>query len=206
MKPTDENVRLLSNAVLTDARGDAEKVVTEAKTKADEIRAQAQEQAAAERAKILQQAAAEAERMRSQAVATSQLKARTLQLEQREKLLTDVFEAARKQLATIQKSSDYEKTAMQLLREALSQLGAGDALVRADAQTRKFYTPAVLEKLSAELKMEIKLGDPLQQGTGVIVETQDGHRQYDNTLETRLKRMQDLLRSPVYHILMGEAI
>ncbi len=206
MKPTDENVRLLTNAVLTDVRGDAEKVVAEAKTKAGEIRSQAQERAAAERSRILQQAAAEAERARSQVIATTQLKARTQQLEQREKLLNEVFEAARRQLAAIQKSSDYEKTAVQLLREALAQLGAGDARVMADERTRKFYTPAVLEKISADLKVEIQLGEPLKQGTGVIVETEDGHRQYDNTLETRLKRMQDSLRSPVYHILMGEAI
>ena len=52
----------------------------------------------------------------------------------------------------------------------------------------------------------MKLAHPLEKGTGVVVETHDGHLQYDNTLETRLNRLQNLLRSPVYHLLMGETI
>lgn len=60
--------------------------------------------------------------------------------------------------------------------------------------------------MSKELNITIRLGEPLKRGLGVMVETQDGHRQFDNTLETRLRRMKETLRSPVYHILMGEAL
>jgi vacuolar-type H+-ATPase subunit E/Vma4 len=49
------------------------------------------------------------------------------------------------------------------------------------------------------------MGETLEQGTGVVVETLDGHRQLDNTLETRLKRMEEALRTPVYRILTGES-
>jgi V/A-type H+-transporting ATPase subunit E len=205
MKSTEENIKGLSQAVLNDARSDAEQVLAEARTKAEAIRKQAAEQAAAERARILEKANVEAERLRSQAVATTQLKARTTELEQREKLLNEVFEKAGQKISAADKGADYEKTANMLLREALTQLGAEAAVVRADKATQKFLTTAELEKLSKELKVKIKLGEPLQEGLGVVVETEDGHRQYDNTLETRLKRMRDALRSPVYHILMGEA-
>ena len=61
-------------------------------------------------------------------------------------------------------------------------------------------------RVSRDMKVKAKLGEPLKQGTGLIVETEDGRRQYDNTLETRLGRLQDTLRSPVYHLLMGEAL
>ncbi len=54
--------------------------------------------------------------------------------------------------------------------------------------------------------VRLRAGEPLARGTGVVLETPDGHRRYDNTLETRLARMQDGLRAPVYHILMGEAV
>jgi vacuolar-type H+-ATPase subunit E/Vma4 len=80
------------------------------------------------------------------------------------------------------------------------------AKVRADKTTQEIFTTGMLEQLSKELKVKIQLGELLEQGTGVVVETVDGHRQYDNTLETRLKRMQDMLRTPVNHILMGEAL
>jgi V/A-type H+/Na+-transporting ATPase subunit E len=205
MKSTDENIKGLSEAVLNDARNDAEQILADAKAKAEEIRKQAAVQAAAERAKILEKASVEAERLRSQAVSTTQLKARTTELEQREKLLNEVFEKAAQKISAADKNADYEKTATMLLREALTQLGAEAAVVRADKATQKFLSTAALEKLSKELNVKIKLGEPLKEGLGVVVETENGHRQYDNTLETRLKRMRDALRSPVYHILMGEA-
>jgi V/A-type H+-transporting ATPase subunit E len=206
MKPTDENIKVLSNAVLRDVRGDADQVLADARMKADEIRQRAQEQAEAERAKILEQASVEAERIRGQVVATNQLKARTMLLEQREKLLEEVFNTAKQRLPSVLRGSDYEKTAQRLLREAIQQLGGSAAMVRADAETLKSLTTGMLEDLSKETGMQIQLRDPLEKGFGVVAETEDGHRQYDNTLETRLRRMQDTLRSSVYRILMGESL
>lgn len=135
MESIDENIKVLSRAVLSDAQRDTEQVLDEAKKKADEIRQRAQEQADTERKKIMDQASKEAERIRSQVIATSQMKARTKQLEQREKLLEQVFDAAHEKLSTMQKSRDYEKVAQRLLREALVQLGASAAQVRADETT-----------------------------------------------------------------------
>lgn len=206
MKSPDENIKILSKAVLSDAREDAEQTTSEAKTKIEKIRQSAKEEAQTERSNILEQAKREAERVRSQAIAVAQLKARTMQLEQREKLLEDVFSEARQKLANLQRDSDYEQVAENLLREALTQLKADAVKVRADKTTQEIFTTSALEKLSKDLKVKIQLGDALEKGTGVIVETLDGHRQYDNTLENRLKRMQDGLRTSVYHILMGEAL
>lgn len=204
MKLTDENIKGLADAVLNDVRGNAKQVLIDGKDKAELIRRRAADQATAERTQILAKASVEAERIRSQAIATTQLKARTQELEHREALLNNVFEAAAEKLVSVQKSNDYEKTAQLLLREAVVQLGANVVKVHADQATGKFINASVIEKLSKELKIKIQLDEPLAKGTGVVVETEDGHRQYDNTLETRLKRMRDTLRAPVYHILMGE--
>ena len=206
MKSPDENIKVLSRAVLSDVREDAERAISEAKTKVENIRQDAKEKAEAERSKILEQANREADRVRSQAVAVAQLKARTMQLEQREKLLDSVFSTARQKLTAMQRDSDYEQVAVRLLREAVTQLSASTVKVRADRTTQALFTTSMLEKLSKDLKVNIQLEEPLERGTGVIAETVDGHRQYDNTLETRLKRMQDSLRTSVYHILMGETI
>lgn len=206
MVSIDENIKVLSRAVLSDVQGDAEQVIAEAKEKAEKIRRRAQEQAEAERAKILEQATVEAERVRGQVVATNQLKARTMLLEQREKLLEEVFAAARQRLPSVQRDSDYEQIAQRLFREAIQQLGGGVALVRADEETLKSLSTGQIESVSTETQTQVRMGESLEKGHGVVAETEDGHRQYDNTLETRLKRMQDSLRAPVYRILMGEAL
>ena len=205
MVPVEGNMETLSQAVMSEARAEAEQILSDAKTKADAIKQRALGQAETERKEILARASQEAERTRRQTIATAQIKARSIQLESREKVLNKVFEAAHQQLSSLQQWSDYDKTAGHLLKEALTRLGSGKIQVYADEVTRQYLTPQLLESFSKELNIELQLKEPLEHGTGVIVEMVDGRRRYDNTLETRLSRMQDALRAPVYHLLMGES-
>jgi vacuolar-type H+-ATPase subunit E/Vma4 len=202
----DENIEALSRAILRDARAEAEQLQSEAKTKADAIRQHANEQAESERKVILEKARLEAERLRGQVVASAQLKARTMQLEHREKLLDKVFDAARQRLSTIQKRSDYDQVAAQLLREAVTQLKADHAEVRVDEATQKSLKAQALEQISRELNAQLSMGKSLEGGLGVVVDASEGRLHYDNTLETRLSRLQSALRSSVYHVLMGEKL
>jgi len=206
MKPEDENIEALSRAILRDARAEAEELQEEARAKAEAIRQRAQAEAESERNVILERAKQDAERLRSQAVATAQLKARTLQLEHREKLLDKVFDTVRERLLSIQKRSDYDKLAAQFLREAVSQLNAISAEVRADEATERFLKSTAVDKVSKELGAQITFGKPLESGTGLVVSASDGHLTYDNTLETRLSRLQSSLRSAVYQVLTGEKL
>ncbi|NWG07437.1 MAG: hypothetical protein HXY35_12210 [Chloroflexi bacterium] len=206
MKPEDENIEALSRAILRDARAEAEELQEEARVKAEAIRQRAQAEAEAERKVILDKAKQDAERLRSQAIASAQLKARTLQLEHREKLLDKVFDTARERLSTIQKRADYDKLAAQLLKEAVTQLNAETAEVRADEVTERFLKSSVAEKVSRELNAKITFGKPLESGTGLVVDAAGGRLHYDNTLESRLTRLQNSLRSAVYQVLMGEKL
>ncbi len=203
---TEENVDALAKAILSQAHAEADQILSEAKAKAELIRQQTQEQAAQIRKEVMDRANEEAQRLRSQSLATTQLKARTMQLEHREKLLDQVFKKALEELPGIQQWTDYEDIAKNLLREALTQLGSKEVKVHADAHTQSLLTESYLNDLSKEMNMNITLGEPLKRGTGVIVEANEGRLQFDNTLETRLKRMQNNLRSPIYHLLMGETL
>jgi V-type H+-transporting ATPase subunit E len=176
----------------------------EAKERAEAIHRRAREQAESERKTILDRANQDAERLRSQAVATAQLKARSMQLEHREKLLESVFEEVRKKLAEASKRPDYDAIAGLLLREALTQLRISKAEIRADEATLQALKKGALEQLARELKGEFVFGSTLEEGTGVVVDASDGKIHYDNTLETRLSRLQATLRSTVFNVLMGE--
>ena len=206
MKPEDENIEALSRAILRDARAEAEEMQEEALAKAEEIRQRAQAEAESERRAILERARKDSERLRSQAVASAQLKARTLQLEHREKLLDKVFDAARQRLASIQKRSDYDQVAAQLLREGITQLNAHSAEVRADEATERFLKTMMADRVKKELNAEISFGKHLEQGNGLVVSASGGRLTYDNTLETRLSRLRSALRSSVYQVLMGEKL
>jgi V-type H+-transporting ATPase subunit E len=203
MKTVEQDIELLARAIMVEAREEAEQLHAEAREKAEEIRRRAQKQAEEERKAILARAKEEADRLRSQSSATSQLKARSMQLEQREKILNEVFEEARKQLGSVKGRSDYREIAAMLAREALSQLKASDAEVQADESTQRTLK---LDELSRELNGKFTFGKNLEEGTGVVVNAAGGKLHYDNTLETRLNRLQGALRSSVYKVLMGEKV
>jgi len=206
MKPEEENIENLSRAILFEARTDAEQIHADAKEKVEAIRQQAQQQAESERAEIMERAKQEAERIRSQVIATAQMKARTLQLEHREQLLDKVFNTAKDKLSGLQKRPDYDKIVLELVREAIDQLKVDQAEVRADAATQKILNDQALNDISKELKTKLLVGKALEDGTGIVIDADNGRLHYDNTLETRLNRLQSALRSAVYHVLMGERL
>jgi vacuolar-type H+-ATPase subunit E/Vma4 len=204
MKTEVDNIEMLERAILSEARDAADQIEAEAKQKVEAIRKRAQAQVEQERKAILDLARQDVERLRGQAVATAQLKARSLQLAHREQLLDRVFKTVKEKLPEIQKRPDYDQIAAMLLREALTQLRVNKADVRADETTQKSLKKQTLDEISKELNGEFTIVGALEEGTGIVVDAADGKLHYDNTLETRLARLQDALRSSVYKVLIGE--
>jgi V-type H+-transporting ATPase subunit E len=206
MNTETEDIDRLSRAILAEARQESDEIRARALEKAEAIKRRAQENAASERKSILERANQDAERLRGQAVATAQLQARSNQLGSREKLLDRVFSEVRKQVDAIKKRPDYDAIATMLLRESLSELRVDKAEIRADDATRKALMKGGLDELAKQLKGQYTFGAPLEEGTGVVVSASNGKVEYDNTLETRLHRLQGPLRSSVYRLLMGDKV
>ena len=203
MTPEAQDIEMLARAILTEAREEAEQMQADAKEKAEAVRKRAQEQAESERRAILDKANQDAERLRSQSMATAQLKSRSTQLDVREKLLDNVFEEVKKRLDSVKQRPDYDVVAAMLLREALTQLRVNKAEIKADEATQKSLKGA-LDEISKELNGEFTMSGKLEEGTGVVVDAAGGKLHYDNTLETRLARLQSTLRSSVHKVLMGD--
>ena len=197
---------MLARAILTEARDESEQIKAEAAEKAEAVRKRAQEQAESERRTILDRANEDADRLRGQSAATAQLKVRSMKLEDCEKLLDGVFEEVKKQLDAVKNRPDYDAIAALLLREALTQLRVKKAEVKADESTQKALKKGALDAISKELNGEFSLVGTLDEGTGIVVDAAGGKIHYDNTLETRLSRLQNTLRSSVYKVLMGEKV
>lgn len=198
------DVEMLERAILSEARDKAEQIKAEARQKAEAIQKRAQEQAEQERKAILERAQQDADRLRGQAAATAQLKSRSAQLADREQLLDRVFKAVKEKLPEVQKRPDYDQIAALLLREALVQLRVNKAEIQADKATQTSLEKSALNEISKELNGQFTTGEPLEEGIGIVVNAADGKLNYDNTLETRLNRLQGTLRASVYKILMGE--
>ena len=204
MKSDVQDVEALSRAILNEAHEESDQIRADAKEKVEVIKRRAEAQAAEERKAILDRANQDAERVRGQATAGAQLQARSTQLVSREKLLDQVFAAVRKQLDDVKKRPDYDDIATRLLREALTALRVEKAEVRADDATQKILMKGGADQLAKELNGTYTFGAPLEHGTGVVVSAANARVQFDNTLETRLERLQGSLRAAAYRVLMGE--
>jgi vacuolar-type H+-ATPase subunit E/Vma4 len=86
----------------------------------------------------------------------------------------------------------------------LVQLRVNKAQIRAEKTTQGILEKKALGEISKELNGQFEMGDSLEEGIGVVVDAADGKLHYDNTLETRLDRLQSTLRASVYKVLMGE--
>ena len=199
-----QDIEMLERAILTEARDEAEQIKAQAKEKVEAIRKRAQEQAEQESKAVLARAREDTERLRGQAVATAQLKARSLELAKREELLDRVFKTVRERLAEVEKRPDYDQIATLLLREALVQLRVNKAQIKADKTTKAILEKKALKEISKELNGDFTCTGTLEEGTGVVIEAADGKLNYDNTLETRLDRLEGTLRSAVHKVLIGE--
>jgi vacuolar-type H+-ATPase subunit E/Vma4 len=119
-------------------------------------------------------------------------------------VLDRVFKTVKEKLSDVLKRPDYDQIAAMLLRVALVQLRVNKAEIRADKVTQNFLEKKTLGEISKELNGQFTVSGELEEGIGVIVDAADGKLHYDNTLETRLNRLQSTLRALVHKVLIGE--
>lgn len=205
MSPQQGNIQALENAIIAEARRETRQILEEARRQAEQLKLEAQLALDAECEAIVQQAQDEVATLQGHAGAAAQLEAQSLKLQRREQLLDSVFATARQRLAEVPQWLDYGDIVRGLIREATVQLNAPELRLRADAATQAVLTETVLAELSAALQVQLSLGEPLAQGTGVILETPNGRRRYDNTFETRMARTKDSLRTDIYRLLRGDS-
>lgn len=201
------DVAVLQAAVMAEAQQDARRILDDAKAEAASRLRLAERQANAQRAEIVARAEEQAESYRRHAISAARLAAQNLKLQQREMLLNGVFEAASERLSKLPESETYGDIVQHLIRQAVARLEVEAAVIHADARAREILDgEGRLDDLARELGTELRLGDVLEKGLGVVVETPDGHYRYDNTFASRLERMREELRNSVYEILMGEEV
>lgn len=199
-----DKVQALERAIMEIAEEEAQVILDEARAKADSIHRQAQDKAEIESEHIREEARQTAQNLLDQTRAKAQLAAQMLKLRRREQVLTHTFDKVRQRLATLPQQPDYADIVRRLIREAATYMGDSAFIVQADTATERVLDNAFLEDITQQLNVRFERGPQLEEGTGIVLTTPDGHRRYDNTLETRLTRVQDSVRSTVFHMLAGD--
>jgi vacuolar-type H+-ATPase subunit E/Vma4 len=206
MSPRQDDIQELERAILQQASGEARQILADARAKVSSLRQEAQAQADVERLAILDSAHRNADSLLAHTAAEVRVEAQSLRLRRREQLLDRVFDEALQRLASAEEWPDYGQIARFLVREAVGHIDADEMLVQADEGAQRALDEGVLGALGQELGVHLSPGATLARGTGVVLVTPDGHRRFDSTLESRLTRMHERLRTAVYRTLVGEAL
>lgn len=206
LKSLDERFDILTKAIMEDAQSDAAKVREDAQQKADEIVRDANAEAASIRKDILDHAHQEAEVLKEEKLSEAKMKAQMQWLEHREVLLDKVFQEAKNRIQGLVLTSSYPKVLENLILETIANMQSDEIILHFDTISQKIISTDWIKELAENTQISLTIGETLQTGTGVTAGTKDGKRQFDNTLETRLQRQQQQLRSSVYHVMMGEKV
>ena len=204
MDVSTANIQNLSRTVLRSAEQEAQKVLSEAEEKANQIRHIAQQEREDAYHQVIAKALKEADFIRNKNRATVEAEVQMNWLVKREELINHVFEESLASLHKIVDQDDYKTIVEELVVEAIFQLNDETVVIRLDEKANQLLDDANLKKIAGEHHVTLERGDILPEKFGVIAETVDGHRQFDNSLQARLGRLKGKLRMPVYQILMGE--
>jgi len=204
LKSLDERITELTRSILDEAKSDVEKIQAEAKQKESEILKRGKLQAEQLHTEILEKARRDAELRKEERLAEITVKARVEAYERREQLLEATFEAVRKRLPRVPDEPGYLDALMDLMREAILQLQSEKAILRFDAASRKLIGEEAINELGAEFGVALSIGEDLSEVIGVVAQDEKGHRIFENTLEKRLERQMERLRTTVFSILIGE--
>jgi vacuolar-type H+-ATPase subunit E/Vma4 len=200
-RPSAADVERLTTLIREQAARESAAAMATASEQAGRIRAAGQAEAMAIRAAAEREGEARGRRRAAELVAVARTQQRMNLLQVRESLIDAALTSARAALASRMTAAD---TLAAWIREALPSLPAGPVRLRMAANDT--------ELLAAPLRTDLEAGrwtlhpEPASvPGGGVILESEDGHLCFDNSLEARIRRRHDRLRQLAAAILLLDA-
>jgi vacuolar-type H+-ATPase subunit E/Vma4 len=129
-------------------------------------------------------------------VGRAQLEIRDRLIAAKNEALRDVFNLVNEKIAELYDSETYKEIFKRLVSEAINRANCNDMVLRIS----KTDLP-IFESLKGDLPASISVM-PLDSPKGtVVVEIDGGSQSFDNSIETRIKTAQDLMRTELVKIL-----
>ena len=142
--------------------------------------------------KLISEGNKEADKIKKQIIGSSDLEARNKQLVVLEQAVDDVFAKALEKIAAIDRGGDYANLIKLLLDESINTLGTANVTVSTNAKDRDTVQSALSEFSDAQMS-----DDMIECLGGVIVKSNDGTMQFDNTIDARIQRLKPLIRKEI---------
>ncbi|UCC98716.1 MAG: V-type ATP synthase subunit E [Phycisphaerales bacterium] len=185
-------IRETADAEMADVRAQAEQEIAKISERTETQVRQLRETALAQ---LEEQLSAESERI----VGRAELDIRDRLVLEKNKALEEVFELARKELASLDDSGTNQEVLRRLIQEAMGKINSEDVRLRISRDDL-----ALWESLKADFPT-LESATPCDGPRGtVIVETCDGTQSIDNSIETRLETAREVMRRELIELLFGD--
>jgi vacuolar-type H+-ATPase subunit E/Vma4 len=204
-----EQEQKLQQEMLEDAERKARRIIDRAKRDAEKMLASEQGDNEALRELRLEDAEREAGERAQAILASIEQERRRRWLTRREAAITDVIDAALQELQAAD-SATVRKSLTALLEQALTVVNSVDVRVLtspAQAAVVREILPAVFKQVLGQATRNSAAPAVCEDAGiagGVVVESLDGVRRYDNTYRARLARLGDELRAAILGALTEE--
>jgi len=198
--PAQEGARLIAEDIVKGAKREASRIIEEAEQEARRILEEAKRISKQEAERKVSEARDRARYAYEEILAKGRMRTKNMLLEKREELIDRVFKEVEERLKKRVSSKVYEKDLVRIACDACNKLGADEVIVRANPKDLRLLQK-YRDEIAGKVGKRISFGDPIETVGGVRVSTSDGKIEVDDTLEGRMKRNFEDLRTKVAKIL-----
>ena len=205
MSNIQEGLIAITNEILNDIMKEAEMTIQNAEKKSEEILQEAIDEAERTHKRLLADAKLKGEREKKKIQSLIEMTIQTKLLQLKEDSVNLVFDKVTSHLKEFVKSSEYHNYLIQLIQEAVQQIGLDKLSVYVNSQDKKWLKSHELDRLAGKIGVDLSLAkDTINCLGGCIVNTPDNKISYDNTLDKRLDQIKPAIRGKVAKILFNE--
>ncbi|MGQ9788004.1 MAG: V-type ATP synthase subunit E family protein [Candidatus Hadarchaeaceae archaeon] len=201
----EKGARLLAEDISRETGEKVDLIIQEANQQAAAIINTARINAEEEEKQKLKEAETKGHQIYVEILAQAKVKARKEILQEKEKIIQEVFKEAEEKLKRHALSAAYKEDLLRITIEACRTLGSDDIVIRAnrrDLEALKSLKNTIMRELKTENKtINVSLGEPIETTGGVKVVTADRKIEVDETFEGRIQRLSDVLRVKVAKLL-----
>jgi len=195
-----EDGRKIIDKILDDARKNSQEIISHAQEQAQEKIDAAKKRGKSKKNRIVEEAIKTSEQEKKRSIAEAKIKARTIILESKEKLIQEAFEVAEKEIETISKRKNYPEILKKTVRDTCVEMGGGELEIIARADDK-----GILEKELKNLQKEVSKAtkdsslklSASNVNPGVIIRNTEGGVEIDSTFKNRLELLRPELRLAV---------
>ncbi|GBE17710.1 V-type ATP synthase subunit E [archaeon BMS3Abin16] len=196
-----DNVDKITSKILEDAEAKSAEIIEHARAESREKLEASRRKGEAARDRLVSEAEKSSDQTRKKIIAESNIKARTIILESKERLIRKAFDAAESELEKIAAGKGYADVLTALTRDTCIELGGGEleVIVRdADEKVISKAAKAIEKEVKAATSVDTKISVSTDAiGPGVIVKGKSGKVEIDSTFKNRLELLRPSLRLKV---------